>query len=189
MLSFCDPKPGFCIFRAVVMIACLSKYDFWNLHKIPDWHEKKIQKIFFWNRKKSRKKFEKYFLGDFPKNFKNFQNSLRIFEKNLFLKIKFFEKSLRNFEIFENFSENLPKNIFRTFFEIFFYFEKNISIICFSCQSKIFQRFQKSYLESHLMTASARKMQNPCFSTQNRQIWLHLVTCLRFSGKMKSEKK
>ena len=79
-MGFCDQKVGFCIFRAVVMIACLSKYDFWNLHKISDWHEKKFfKKIFFWNIKKSQKKSEKKIGGDFSKIFRFFFESEKIF--------------------------------------------------------------------------------------------------------------
>ena len=145
MLSFCDPKPGFCIFRAVVMIACLSKYDFWNLHKISDSYEKQFfKKYFFWNRKKSRKKVRKNVWEIFREKIWNFQNSLRIFQKSWFWKINFFQKSLRNFENFGNFSKNLPKKSFRTFFEIFFYFEKKYFEKMFSHVNPKFSKDSKN---------------------------------------------
>ena len=143
-MGFCDQKVGFCIFRAVVMIACLSKYDFWNLHKISDWYEKKFfKKIFFWNRKKSRKKVRKKFWEIFRKKIWNFQNSLRIFQKSWFWKIIFFQKSLRNFENFGKFSKNLPKKGFQSFFEIFFYFEKKYFEIFFLKSIRNFPKIPK----------------------------------------------
>ena len=151
------------IFHIFRVLSRCSKYDFWNLWKFSDWHEKKVfEKNIFWNEKKKLER-KKYLF--FSGKFRTFSKNVEIF--NMKINLAYWKKS----NIFGNF-QNFPEKINIFFVQDFFSFQKNIvRKKYFSCQSEIFQRFQKSHLESHLMPASARKMQNPKNSTQNYQIW------------------
>ena len=98
------------------LIPSLSKYDFWNLHKISDWHEiflpnkdiLKWKKILdeknIWKFSKLKKKIldEKIFNTSKKKseNFEFFAENVKIFKK--FEKFEIF-KIFRIFEIFEIF--------------------------------------------------------------------------------------
>ena len=93
--------------------------------------------------------------------------------KNLKFQKQFEKIEISKFWIFIDFSmiffENflVSKNIFRTFFKIFFGFEKFYVIFGKNIlKSKICPGIQKSYLENRASILKLFKIKNPLFSTQ-----------------------
>ena len=117
------------------MLARFSKYDFWNLWKILDRHRKNPdQKKNHWKKTFWKNKFKIF------GNFRVFPNILR------FCKGFLIRKPLQNLKMLGK-TRKFPKilNLFfqNVFFQWFFFWSG-----FFLCRSKIFQRFQKSYLEN-----------------------------------------
>ena len=135
--KICILKFGFCVLNVFARIAWLSKCDFWNLWKISDRYDIFSKKqYFFFEMKNFLEKIEKLF---FSENFHFFN-----------IKIDFY---IENMKIFR-------KKKFSIFSRTFFISKKNIVFSKkISYRSEIFQRFQKSHLESHLMRANTFKMQ------------------------------